>query len=147
MAPLNRPVSSPGMSADVLPSETMARTPGWRVSRAGRRRGSSQRAVVPRMPRRTSPVTLPSTGRDVGGDVLHLAEDPPGPIDDPDAVLGQRALGAVDEGRAELTLEAGDVAGDVGLHREQRPRRRRERPVVGDRHEGGELADLHLSER
>ena len=84
---------------------------------------------------------------DVGGDVVHLAQDAPGPVDDPHPVLGQAALGAVDERRAELPLEAGDVAGDVGLHREQRPRRRRERAVVSDRHEGGELPDVHLSER
>ena len=135
------------MSADVLPSDTIARTPGWRASRAESRRGSSHRAVVPRMPRRTSPVTSPSTGRHVGGDVLHLAQDPPGPVDDAGAVLGEPALGAVDERRAELALQAGDVAGHVGLHREQGPGGGRERAVVGDRHQGGELADVHLPRR
>ena len=68
----------------------------------------------------------------VGGDVLHLAQDPPGPLDDPLPVVGQPAVGPVDEGRAELPLEAGDVAGDVGLHGEQRLGGGRERAVVGD---------------
>ena len=147
MAPLKRPVSSPGMSADVLPSETMARTPGWRFSRAEQEAGEQPacRRAEDAEAHVTGDVTV--DGGHVGGDVVHLAQDPPGPIDDPDAVLGEPALGAVDEGRAELPLEAGDVAGDVGLHREQRPRRRRERPVVGDRHERGQLADVHLPER
>ena len=63
------------------------------------------------------------------------------------ALLGEAAALAVDEGDAELALEPGDVAGDVGLHRVQGPGGGRERAVVGDRHEGGELAEIHRQER
>ena len=132
------------MSTDVLPSETIARTLGWRSSSAASRRGSSQRAVVPRIPMRTSPVTWPSIGGHVGGDLVHLAQDAAGPLDDPLAVVGEPALGPVDERRAELALEAGDVARHVRLHREQGPGRGGERAVVGDRHERRQLADVHL---
>ena len=62
--------------------------------------------------------------RHVGGDVVDLVEDASGPLDDPCAVLGQSALGAVDERDAELLLEPGDVARDVRLHRVERPGRR-----------------------
>ena len=108
------------------------------------RRGSSQRAVVPSMPRRTSPVTWPSTGATSAAMSSISRRIRRARSTTRCAVVGQPALGAVDERRAELPLEAGDVAGDVGLHREQGPGRGRERAVVGDRHERGELADVHL---
>ena len=79
----------------------------------------------------------------LGGDLVELAQHPPGALDHPSAVVGEPAVGPVDELRAELLLQAGDVAGDVRLHGEERSSGRRERPVVGDRHEGGELADVH----
>ena len=79
----------------------------------------------------------------LGGDVVDLAQDAPRPLDDAGSVVGQSAVGAVDEHRVELLLEAGHVARHVGLHREQRPGGGRERAVVGDRHEGGELAHVH----
>ena len=96
---------------------------------------------------RTSPVTCAVDRGDVGGDLVDLAQDPPGPLDDPLPVVGQPTLGAVDERGAELALEAGDVGGDVGLHREQGPGGGRERAVVGDRDESGQLADVHLERR
>jgi len=52
-------------------------------------------------------------------------------------------MGAVDEHGTEFLLEPGNVAGDVGLHREQRSGRRRKRAVVRDRHQGGELPNVH----
>ena len=79
----------------------------------------------------------------LGGDVVELAQDPPRPLDDPGAVVGEPAVGAVDELGAELLLQAGDVAGDVRLHREQGAGGGRERAVVGDRDQGGELANVH----
>ena len=54
---------------------------------------------------------------------------------------------SIDERDAELLLEPGDVAGDVRLHGEQRPRRGGERAVVGDGDERGELPDIHLEKR
>ena len=87
---------------------------------------------------------LVAARRHVGGDVVQLVQDPPGPLDDRSALVGEPAPLAVDEGDTELLLEPGDVAADVGLHGVQRACSRRERPVVGDRHEGGELAEIHL---
>ena len=146
-AALKRPPSRAGRRTDVLPSETIARMWGCVRERVGSRAGSNHRAVVPSIPRRTSPVTSPVDGSHVGRDVVELTKDAAGPLDHPGPVVGQLALGPVDEHRPELLLEAGDVARDVGLHRVQRPRRGRERAVVRDRDEGGELTHVHLSER
>ena len=44
---------------------------------------------------------------------------------------------------AELAFEPGDVGRDVGLHGVQRPRRGRERAVLGHRDEGVQLAQVH----
>jgi hypothetical protein len=81
--------------------------------------------------------------RDVGGDVVDLVQDASGPLDDAVTLVGEHPVGAVDERDAELALELGDVARDVGLHRVERPGRGRERAVVGDGHDGGELSDVH----
>jgi hypothetical protein len=81
----------------------------------------------------------------LGGDVVELAQDPPSTLDDPGAVVGEATVGAVDELGAQLLLEAGDVAGHVGLHREQGSGGCRERAVVGDRDQGGELAHVHAA--
>ena len=83
---------------------------------------------------------------DVGGDVVDLVQDPAGAFDDPLALVGQPAVGAVDQRDAELALELGDVAGHVGLDGEQGPGRRRERPVIGDGDDGGELTNVHVAE-
>ena len=50
----------------------------------------------------------------------------------------------VDQGDAELALEPGDVAADVGLHGVQGTSGCGERAMIGDRHERGELAEIHL---
>ena len=50
------------MSAEVLPSDTMTRTFGCSLASDDSSWGRSQRAVVPSMPRRTSPATWPSIG-------------------------------------------------------------------------------------
>ncbi len=80
---------------------------------------------------------------DLGGDLVELAQHPPGALDHSGAVVGEAAVGPVDQLRAQLLLQPSDVAGHVRLHREQGSSSCRERPVVGDRHEGGELADVH----
>ena len=90
---------------------------------------------------------LVAARRHVGGDVVELVQDPPGPLDDERALVGEPAALAVDERDAELALEAGDVAGDVRLHGVQGAGGGGERAVVGDRDEGGELAEIHLRER
>ena len=61
-----------------------------------------------------------------------------------DTLVGQSATLAIDQDHAQLLLESGDVAADVGLHGVQRSGGRGERAVVGDRHERGELAEIHL---
>ena len=85
--------------------------------------------------------------RHVCGDVVELVEDASGSFDHPRALLGQAAHRPVDERHAEFLLQAGDVARHVRLHRVERPRRCGERAVVGDRHQGGELPDVHLCGR
>ena len=87
---------------------------------------------------------LVAARRHLGGEILELVQDPAGPIDDDDALVGEAAPLPVDQGDAELALEAGDVAADVGLHGVQGAGGRRERAVIGDRHERGELAEIHL---
>ena len=90
---------------------------------------------------------LVAARRHLGGEVVQLVEDPAGPLDDERALVGEAAALAVDQGDAELALEAGDVAADVGLHRVERTSGGGERPVIGDRHERGELAEIHLRKR
>ena len=143
IAPDTRPVSTAGMRTDVLPSETIARTFGWRLVQ--RREEVGEQPPRGRAEDADAHVAgdLAVDRGDVGGDLVHLAQDPAGPLDDPLPVVGEAALGAVDEQGAELALEAGDVGRHVGLHGEQGPGGGRERPVVGDRHEGGQLADVH----
>ena len=82
-------------------------------------------------------------GRHVGDQGVELGLDAPGPRDDRLALGGEVAGGPVDEGDAQLALEAGDVGRDVRLHGVQRPGRGREAAVVGDGDEGGELAEVH----
>ena len=82
-------------------------------------------------------------GGHVGDGGLELGGDPPAPLDDGLALLGQLAAVAVDELDPELPLEAGDVAGDVGLHGVQGGRRRREAAVVGDGDERLQLPEVH----
>ena len=82
---------------------------------------------------------LVAARRHLGGDVVQLVEHPAGPLDDDRALVGQAAALAIHQGDAQLTLEAGDVAADVGLHRVERTRCCGERPVVGDGHERRQL--------
>lgn len=85
--------------------------------------------------------------RDVGSDVIEFVQDASCALDDPGPVLGQSTLGPIDECDAEFLLQPGDVARHVRLHGVQRSGRSRERAVIGDRHERGELAHIHLPER
>jgi hypothetical protein len=78
------------------------------------------------------------------GDVVEFVQHPAGLLDHDDAVVGEAATLTVDEDHAELFLQPTDVPADVGLHGVQRSSRRRERTVVGDRDQGGELAEVHL---
>ena len=78
---------------------------------------------------------------DVGADVVQLTQDASGALNHPDPVVRQSAMRPIDELRAQLSLEAGDVARDVRLDGEQRPRRRRERAVISDGDERGARGD------
>ena len=71
------------MSADVLPSETIARTFGWRV--VERRQQPGEQPARRRAEHAEAHVTgdVAVDRRHVGGDVVHLAQDPPGPVDHP----------------------------------------------------------------
>ncbi len=80
---------------------------------------------------------------DVGRDVVDLVEHAAGSFDDTDALVGEAAVGTIDQGDAEFAFELGDVARDVGLHGVQRPCGGREGAVIGDGDDGGQLSDVH----
>ena len=81
----------------------------------------------------------------VGDQRVELGLDAPGPGDDELAGLGEPAVAAVDQGDAQLALEAGDVGRHVRLDGVQGPGRGREAAVVGHGGQGGELAEVHRS--
>ena len=107
------------------------------------RSGTSQRPMVPMQPRRTSPVTSSRRAATSAAMASSSRLDVAGPVDHDLALLGERAGGPVDEGDAQLALEAGDVGRDVRLHGVQGPGGGREAAVVGDGDEGGELSEVH----
>ena len=105
----------------------------------------SHRAVVPMMPMRARARHLAADRGDVGHEGVELGLHPAGPADDGLALVGERAGAAVDEDDAQLPLEAGHVGRDVRLHRVQGPGGGREPAVLGDRHEGRQLPQVHRS--
>ena len=112
MAALSWPDSTPGHDRG---GAAFADDRVRHVRVVGRRRrraadGISQRAVVPITPIRASTRHVVVERGDVGGDVVDLVEHPAGPLDDSCALVGEAAVGAVDEGDAEFRLELGDVA-------------------------------------
>ena len=78
---------------------------------------------------------------------LELGGHPPAPFDDGLALLRQPASLAVDELHAQLLLQAGDVAGDVGLHSVQGGSGGREAAVVGDSDQSLQLPEVHRPHR
>ncbi len=83
-------------------------------------------------------------GPDVGDQGVELAHDPVGPGHHDLAVGGQPARRAVDQRGAQLALEPGHVGRDVGLDRAQMVGGRRERPVLGHRHQRLQMPEFHL---
>ena len=71
-------------------------------------------------------------GGHVGDQGVELGEDAPGPGHHHRALLGEAAVGPVDQRAAELPLEPGHMGRDVGLHRVQ---------VLGGGREGAVVAD------
>lgn len=86
---------------------------------------------------------LAPDGGDVGDERVELGADAPGAIGYCGALLGQPAGAAVDERRAELALEAGNMRGDVRLHGVQGGGRGGEAAVVGHRHQCRQLSQVH----
>ena len=84
---------------------------------------------------------------EVGDDGFELGGDAARPGGDQGALGGETTGRPIDEGDAQLALELGDVGRDVRLHGVQGLGGAGERPVVGDRHEGGELAKVHRQKR
>ena len=101
--------------------------------------------MVPITPSRTWPEISPSDEATSARQRLELGLDPPGPHDHQLAGLGELPGGAVDQRRAQLALEVGDVRRHVGLDRVQGAGGGREAAVVGHGGEGGELAEVHRS--
>ena len=92
---------------------------------------------------------------DVGGDVVDLVQHAPGPLDHTLALVGEAAVGAVDQGDAELAFELGHVARTRSTAPctapSRRPRTCRDRPRRRWRRAGGRpwrtLAQIHLKNR
>ena len=103
----------------------------------------SHRAVVPMTPTRASPDTSSSSDAMSAAMSSISCSTRRARSTTTLAFVGQPAVRPVDQGDAELALELGDVPGDVGLHRVEGPRGGRERAVIGDGDDGGELADVH----
>ena len=79
----------------------------------------------------------------VGGEGVELGLDATGPLDHDRPLLGDLAGGPVDEGHAELLLQAGDVGRHVGLHGVQGAGGGGEAAVVDHGEHGVELAQVH----
>ena len=141
-AALKRPVRRPGMSAEVLPSDTMTRTCGWSLASDDSSCGRSQRAVVPSMPSRTSPATWPSIGATSAAmsSSSRRIRRARSTTRSPSSVSPPCA-------RSTKTVRARSPAGrcgrHVGLHREEGAGGSRERAVVGDRDECRKLTHVH----
>ena len=145
IAALSWPDSTPGTIVVVLPSLTIGCTRGWRAGdRAQQLRHQPAGRGADHADAGVAGDVVVERG-DVGGDVVDLVEDPPCPLDDPLTLLGETAVGAVDQGDAELAFELGDMTRDVGLHGVEGPGRRRERPVISDGNDGGELTYVHVA--
>ena len=127
----------------MVASTTTTCTFGYAALIASSSGGTSQRAVVPITPMRATPVislftAATSATRASSSSWMRRARLTTA---SPSAV--SRARGAVDEGHAELALEPGDVGRHVGLHGVQGAGGGREGAVVGDGHEGAQLAEVH----
>ena len=105
--------------------------------------GTSQRAAVPIAPSRTVPITSWLSAVTSEVDRVELADHALGAGDDEGAGFGELARGAVDELAAELELELLDVGRDVRLDRRERVGGGGERSVLGDGHDGVQLAEVH----
>ena len=147
MAASSDPDARCGSRVAEVPSPMTRRTLGWARPMPSSRSGASQRAVVPIMPMRAVPDHLVAQGGDVGDGGFELGGDPAAPFDDGLALFGQLAALAVDQLHPQLPLEAGHVAGDVGLHGVQGRGRRREAAVVGDGDQGLQLPEVHRHHR
>ena len=128
-----------------MASTTTTSMRGWATAMAGSSSGTSQRPVVPITPEADGAGDVVGGRRDVGDQRVELELDAAGPRDHQLARLGEVAVAAVDEGDLQLLLQAGDVGGDVRLHRVEGPGGGREAAVIGHGGEGGELAEVHRS--
>ena len=95
------------------------------------------------MPIRAVPVDFVAQRRHVSHGRLQLGRDPPAPLHDGQALLGQLSAVAVNELNPELALEPGHVAGDVGLDRVQGGGGGRKAAVVSDGDERLKLPEVH----
>ena len=75
---------------------------------------------------------LVAQGGHVGLDRFDLVGDVPHPAQHRLALLGERPAASIDEGHPQLSLEPGDVGGDVRLDRVQLAGGGRERAGIGD---------------
>jgi hypothetical protein len=84
---------------------------------------------------------------DIGQQGVELGQDPPGPRHHDGALLGEPAVGPVDERGPQLLLEPGHVGRDVGLHGAQVIGRRREGSVVADGGQCLQVSEFHRRRR
>ena len=125
------------------PSATFRWMWGWRTRSRSKSWGTSQRPVVPIMPRRTVPTT--SSRRAVTSETMASSSFITwrARVDDDLALLGQAARGPVDQLHVELALQPGHVRRDVGLHRADGRGGGREAARVGDAQECLQVFQFH----
>ena len=84
--------------------------------------------------------------REVDPHGLQLPADPPGPVEHDPAELGGGGPPPAphEDGDTELPFQLADLLRDVGLHRVEGIRRRRERPGLGDGEQCVQVTQFHL---
>ncbi len=90
------------------------------------------------------PGNLRVEGSNVRCDVVEFVEDASGPFEHTFALVGETSRRPVDQGDTEFALEFSDMPRYVRLDGEEGAGSGRETAVIGDRHEGGELPEIHL---
>ena len=71
----------------------------------------------------------------VGINVLHLVQNAPSSGENHLALIGESAIGSVNEDSAQFLFETGDVGRDIGLHSVESLGRPGERAVLRDGHQ------------
>ena len=143
MARSSWPLASCGSSPVVVPSTMTSRSLGWRWAAVVHQAGDQPPGGGADHAHPDGAGHLVLAGGHVGQQGVELGQDAPGPGHDHRTLLGQPAVGPVDQRRAQLLLEPGHVGRDVGLDGAEVLGGGRERTVVADGGERLEVSEFH----